>query len=83
VPQDLPYASGVDPGVTRDLYVALGEPLGDGSWSVRVYTKPFVRWIWGGALLMAIGGLLAVSDRRYRVASYRVKAGAAVQGKPA
>ncbi len=56
----------IDVGVTRDLYVALGEPLGNGAWSVRVYVKPFVRWIWAGALLMSIGGLLAASDRRYR-----------------
>jgi len=58
----------IDPGVTRDLYLSLGEPLGrDQAWSVRIYVKPFVRWIWGGALLMTLGGLLAASDRRYRV----------------
>lgn len=56
----------IDPGFTRDLYVALGEPLGGGAWSVRLHYKPFVRWIWLGAGLMAIGGLLAASDRRYR-----------------
>jgi len=55
-------------GVTRDLYVSLGEPVeGSGAWIVRVYVKPFVDWIWGGALLMALGGGLAVADRRYRV----------------
>ncbi|MBA1148118.1 heme lyase CcmF/NrfE family subunit [Ectothiorhodospiraceae bacterium WFHF3C12] len=75
--------SGVDVGFTRDLYVALGEPLGDGSWSVRIYDKPFVRWIWGGSILMALGGLLAVSDRRYRVARYKAKAEQALHGKPA
>ena len=58
----------IDTGFTRDLYVSLGEPLANGAWSVRVYHKPFVDWIWGGALLMALGGLLAVSDRRYRLA---------------
>ena len=59
---------GIDPGVTRDLYVALGEPLDNqGSWAVRLHIKPFVRWIWGGSVLMALGGLLAISDRRYRV----------------
>jgi cytochrome c-type biogenesis protein CcmF len=57
----------IDPGLTRDLYVALGEPLGDGAWSVRLYYKPFIRWIWLGPLLMALGGLVAASDRRYRL----------------
>ena len=56
----------IDPGITRDLYAALGEPLGGGAWSVRLHYKPFVRWIWLGAILMACGGLLAASDRRYR-----------------
>src|SRR5690606_31307342 len=73
-PEKRNYASGgqvmteaaIDPGATRDLYVALGEPLGDGSWAVRVYVKPFVRWIWIGAALMALGGLVAASDRRFR-----------------
>ncbi|MCH1425493.1 MAG: heme lyase CcmF/NrfE family subunit, partial [Burkholderiales bacterium] len=59
----------IDTGFTRDLYISLGEPLSDGSWVVRVYLKPFVDWIWGGAFLMALGGILAVSDRRYRKAS--------------
>jgi cytochrome c-type biogenesis protein CcmF len=57
----------IDPGFTRDLYAALGEELGDGAWAVRIYHKPFVRWIWLGGLLMALGGILAVSDRRYRI----------------
>ncbi len=59
--------AGIDPGFTRDLYVALGEPLENGAWAVRVHIKPFVRWIWLGSLLMALGGVLAASDRRYRV----------------
>ena len=60
--------SDIDPGFTRDLYVALGEPLGDdGAWSVRVYLKPFIRWIWLGALLMMLGGFVTASDRRFRV----------------
>ncbi|MDR5858954.1 heme lyase CcmF/NrfE family subunit [Halomonas eurihalina] len=54
------------PGPLRDLYVAMGEELGDGSWALRLQYKPLVRWLWLGALLMAIGGLLAVIDRRYR-----------------
>jgi cytochrome c-type biogenesis protein CcmF len=58
----------IDPGLTRDLYVSLGEPLPDGAWVVRVYHKPFVDWIWGGAFLMALGGVLAITDRRYRIA---------------
>ncbi len=58
----------IDSGFTRDLYVSLGEQLPDGAWTVRVYHKPFVDWIWGGAVLMALGGLFAVADRRYRVA---------------
>ncbi|TFH12132.1 MAG: heme lyase CcmF/NrfE family subunit [Nitrosomonadales bacterium] len=57
----------IDTGLFRDLYVALGEPLGNGTWVVRVYHKPFVDWIWFGCLLMAFGGALAVSDRRYRL----------------
>ena len=56
----------VDVGLTRDLYVALGEPLDGEAWALRVHHKPFVRWIWGGAALMALGGLVAVTDRRYR-----------------
>jgi len=56
----------IDPGLTRDLYVALGEELEEGAWAVRVHIKPFVRCIWLGALMMAFGGLLAVTDKRYR-----------------
>ncbi|MEM7020699.1 MAG: cytochrome c-type biogenesis CcmF C-terminal domain-containing protein, partial [Pseudomonadota bacterium] len=56
----------IDPGLTRDIYVALGEPLSNNAWSMRVYYKPFIRWIWLGAILMALGGLLAVTDKRYR-----------------
>jgi cytochrome c-type biogenesis protein CcmF len=58
----------IDPGLTRDLYVSLGEPVEGSAWIVRVYYKPFVDWIWGGCVLMALGGLLAATDRRYRVA---------------
>ncbi len=59
----------IDTGLFRDLYISLGEPVSDGAWSVRVYFKPFVSWIWGGALLMALGGGLAVTDRRYALAA--------------
>jgi len=57
----------IDAGLTRDVYVSLGEPLEGQAWAVRVYYKPFVDWIWGGCLLMALGGLIAASDRRYRL----------------
>jgi cytochrome c-type biogenesis protein CcmF len=56
----------IDPGVTGDLYVSLGDPLAGGAWLVKVQHKPFIDWIWGGCLVMAIGGLLAATDRRYR-----------------
>jgi cytochrome c-type biogenesis protein CcmF len=62
----------IDGNLIRDLYIALGEPLDshdkNGAWAVRVYCKPFVRWLWLGALLMAFGGVLAMSDKRYRLA---------------
>ena len=61
----------IDAGFLRDVYVSLGEPLEGRAWAVRVYYKPFVDWIWGGCLIMAIGGIVAMSDRRYRL---RVKA---------
>ena len=57
----------IDIGLTRDLYVSLGEELGDKAWAVRVYYKPFVDWIWGGCLLMALGGVLVMMDKRYRM----------------
>ncbi|BBL29893.1 heme lyase CcmF/NrfE family subunit [Pantoea ananatis] len=56
----------IDSGFTRDLYAALGEELSDGSWAVRIYYKPFVRWIWFGGLFMAVGGLFCLLDPRYR-----------------
>ncbi|MDO9893992.1 heme lyase CcmF/NrfE family subunit [Glaesserella parasuis] len=57
----------IDWGFSRDLYAALGERLEDGSWGVRLYYKPFIRWIWFGGLFMAIGGILCMMDRRYRL----------------
>ncbi len=66
----------IDPGLTRDLYVALGEPLEGGAWAVRVQHKPFVRWLWLGGLLMTCGGLLAATDPRYRKQSKRAAAAA-------
>lgn len=62
----------ISPGLFRDLYVALGEALGDsGAWAVRIYYKPFIRWIWLGCLMMGLGGLLSVMDRRYKLAPQR------------
>ena len=73
-PQKRNYNSGmpmteasIDAGFFRDLYVALGEPIGsDGAWAVRIYHKPLIRWIWLGTLIMALGGILAAADPRYR-----------------
>ncbi|MBL8367109.1 MAG: heme lyase CcmF/NrfE family subunit [Candidatus Accumulibacter sp.] len=68
----------ISPGFTRDLYVSVGEPLPDNAWAVRLHVKPFVDWIWGGCVLMALGGLLAVSDRRYRTQRAAVPAAVGV-----
>ncbi|RDE82065.1 heme lyase CcmF/NrfE family subunit [Haemophilus parahaemolyticus] len=57
----------IDWGFTRDLYAALGEQLDDGSWGLRLYYKPFIRWIWLGGVFMALGGLLCILDKRYRI----------------
>ena len=57
----------IDWGFTRDLYAALGEQLDDGSWGLRLYYKPFIRWIWFGGIFMALGGLLCMLDKRYRI----------------
>jgi cytochrome c-type biogenesis protein CcmF len=59
----------IEPGLFGDLYVSLGEPIPDskGAWAVRVYVKPFVDWIWAGCILMALGGIFAIADRRYRI----------------
>jgi len=72
----------IDTGFTRDLYVSLGEPVNGGAWSVRVYYKPFVDWIWGGALLMAFGGGLALSDRRYALAARKQREAKAAAQQP-
>ncbi len=69
----------IDAGFTRDLYFALGEKLDDnGAWSMRIYYKPFIRWIWLGAFMMGFGGLIAVTDRRYRKAKVKMTASDAV-----
>jgi cytochrome c-type biogenesis protein CcmF len=56
----------IDPGFTRDIYIAMGEPLGGEAWAIRLHYKPFVRWIWAGAIFMSFGGFLTLADRRYR-----------------
>jgi len=61
----------LDPGLFRDLYVALGEPLENGAWAIRLQFKPYVRWLWLGGLLMTFGGILAATDPRYRKQSRR------------
>ncbi len=76
--------AGIDAGLFRDLFVALGEDLGNGQWSVRIYYKPFVRWLWLAAIIMSLGGLLAATDPRYRrLARRSASASAAVEGAPA
>jgi cytochrome c-type biogenesis protein CcmF len=66
--------AGIDSGFTRDLFVALGEQLNNGDWSLRIYVKPFVSWIWLGSFIMALGGMLSISDKRYRTAKIKEKA---------
>jgi cytochrome c-type biogenesis protein CcmF len=73
VQQQVMTEAAIDTGLFRDLYVSLGEPISRGAWSVRVYEKPFVDWIWGGCALMGLGGILAISDKRYRLASRKEK----------
>lgn len=71
----------IDYGFLRDVYLVIGDPQDNGGWAVRSYIEPFANWLWGGAIIMAIGGLLSLSDRRYRVAAGARKATA--QGVPA
>lgn len=68
----------IDNGIFRDIYLVIGDAQPDGGWAVRSYIKPFANWIWAGAILMALGGAISLSDRRYRVAagSRRVAASA-------
>lgn len=74
--QNMMTEAGIDGEFSRDIYVSMGEPLDDeGTWSIRLYYKPFIRWIWFGALLMAFGGLLGACDRRYRVGARQKRAG--------
>ena len=66
VGQNVMTEADMDPGLMRDVYVALGEKVGDTAWAVRVHVKPFVRWIWLGGLLVALGGFVTLLDKRYR-----------------
>ncbi|MEH6499171.1 MAG: heme lyase CcmF/NrfE family subunit [Pseudoalteromonas distincta] len=83
VQNQLMTEAAIDAGFTRDLFVAMGEPLGDDAWAMRVHIKPFVRWIWLGALFMTFGGLLAASDKRYRLRSRQAKAETLATENPA
>ena len=74
--------AGIRAGLDKDLFVALGDQLGNNTWSVRVQYKPLIRFIWLGALIMALGGLIAISDRRYR-STAREKAGDAIEAAEA
>jgi cytochrome c-type biogenesis protein CcmF len=66
--QEMPMTeAAIDTGPLRDLYVSLGDPVGKDAWLVRAHYKPFISWIWTGCLMMALGGFLAASDRRYRI----------------
>ena len=80
--QQMPMTeAGIDAGFTRDLFVALGEPLEEGAWAVRVHIKAYVRWIWLGGLLMCLGGVLAALDKRYRLkVRQRVREALGAQG---
>ena len=57
----------IDHGLTRDIYLSLGNMIDDKTWEVRVHIKPFINWIWLGCLIMALGGVFAIADRRYRL----------------
>ena len=61
----------IDVTLLRDVYVSMGEPLDGGAWGMRLQVKSFMRWVWLGAIFMAVGGLLAILDKRYRPASRR------------
>ncbi|HEY7873087.1 MAG TPA: cytochrome c-type biogenesis CcmF C-terminal domain-containing protein, partial [Rudaea sp.] len=64
--QQMQSVSAIRGGIFRDIYVALGDSLGNDAWAVRIFVKPFVRWIWVGGLFMLFGGLTAAADRRFR-----------------
>ena len=69
VAQMVTTEAAIDNGFLRDVYVVIGDPQEGGGWAVRTYVKPLANWVWAGAIFMAIGGLLSLSDRRYRIAA--------------
>ncbi|RDC72525.1 heme lyase CcmF/NrfE family subunit [Rhodovulum sp. 12E13] len=73
----------IDNGILRDVYIVIGDPQANGGWAVRTYIKPLANWIWAGCIVMAIGGMVSLSDRRYRVAAGARKAAPAPGGVPA
>ena len=73
----------IDGDWNRDIFVALGDALGDNAWSVRLQYKPMIRFIWLGAFIMALGGMIAASDRRYRMKASAKKPKIALGGEPA
>jgi len=83
VRRDLMTEAGIDGGLTRDIFIALGESLDDGdAWAVRLQVKPYIRWIWVGTVIMALGGLLAALDARYRMRKRKTKVVVAERSKP-
>jgi cytochrome c-type biogenesis protein CcmF len=79
--QQMPMTeAAIDSGILGDLYVSLGEPVTDGAWIVRIYHKPFVTWIWGGCIIMVLGGVLALLDRRYRAVALRDESATVSEG---
>ncbi len=75
--------AGIANGFWRDIYLVIGDPQGGGGWAVRTFIKPFANWIWGGTIIMALGGLLSLSDRRYRIAAGTTRAQLDPKGVPA
>jgi len=75
--------AGIDSGVWRDVYVVIGDVQSNGGWAVRTYVKPLANWIWGGTIIMALGGFMSLTDRRYRVAAGARKVRVASKGVPA
>ncbi|PRY25925.1 cytochrome c-type biogenesis protein CcmF [Aliiruegeria haliotis] len=75
--------AGIDNGFLRDVYLVIGDPQADGGWAIRTYIKPFANWIWAGCIIMGLGGVFSLSDRRYRVAAGARKRRSAATGVPA
>ena len=73
----------INSGITRDVYIVLGDKQDDGSWAVRTYIKPFAYWLWIGAFVMSMGGVLSLTDRRYRVGAARQRKQPPAMGVPA